>query len=215
MSELHRALGDIESIRRQVASSTEFRGYGPAALAATGLLAVVGALVQALAVPEPAARPAAYLAVWVATAACSVALAGVTMWTRSRRLHSGLSDVMIGMAVQQFAPVLVAGSLMTFVLARTGSGEGAATLWLMPGLWMVLFSLGIFASCRFLPRMIATAGAWYLLTGLLTLGLGDARALSPWTMGFSFFAGQMWIAGVLWTAGKVAEEEDGDGYEEA
>ncbi|WP_419804337.1 hypothetical protein [Terriglobus sp.] len=214
MGELHRALGDIQSIRRQVAGATEFRGYGPAALAGTGLLAVVGALVQALVVPEPAVHANEYLAVWVATAAASVVLAGVTMWTRSRRLHSGLSDVMIGMAVQQFAPVLVAGSLVTFVLARTGSGEGAGTLWMMPGLWMVLFSLGIFASCRFLPKLIATAGAWYLLTGLLTLGLGDARALSPWTMGFAFFAGQMWIAGVLWTAGKVADEEDGNGFEE-
>lgn len=210
MGELHRALGDIQSIRRQVAGATEFRGYGPAALAGTGLLAVVGALLQALAVPDPALRPNAYLAVWVAIAACCVGLAGVTMWTRSRRLHSGLSDVMISMAVQQFAPALVAGTLVTLVLARCAP----AALWIMPGLWMVLFSLGIFASCRFLPRLIATAGAWYLLTGLLTLGLGDARALSPWTMGFAFFAGQMWIAGVLWTAGKVAEEEGGDGFEE-
>ncbi|GAA3747134.1 hypothetical protein [Terriglobus aquaticus] len=211
MGELHRALGDIQSIRRQVAGATEFRGYGPAALAGTAVLAVVGALLQALLVPEPMADPRGYFAVWVGTAACSVVLAGVTMWTRSRRLHSGLSDVMIGMAVQQFAPVLVAGSLVTLVLARCA----AAQLWMMPGLWMVLFSLGIFASCRFLPKLIATAGAWYLLTGLLSLGLGDARALSPWTMGFAFFAGQMWIAGVLWTAGKVLDEEDGDGFEEA
>ena len=195
MGELHRALGDIQSIRRQVAGATEFRGYGPAALAGTGMLAVMGD---------------AYLTVWVATAAGCVVLAGVTMWTRSRRLHSGLSDVMIGMAVQQFAPVLVAGSLVTFVLARCAT----AAVWILPGLWMVLFSLGIFASCRFLPRLIATAGGWYLLTGLLTLGLGDARALSPWTMGFAFFAGQTWIAGVLWTAGKVAEQEDGNGFEE-
>ena len=193
-----------------MAGATEFRGYGPAALAGTGLLAVVGALVQALVVPDPVAHASAYLAVWIGTAACCVVVAGVTMWTRSRRLHSGLSDVMIAMAVQQFAPVLIAGTLVTLVLARCAVGS----LWMMPGLWMVLFSLGIFASCRFLPRMITTAGGWYLLTGLLTLGLGDARAMSPWAMGFSFFAGQMWIAGVLWTAGKVAEEEDGDGFEE-
>lgn len=210
MGELHRALGDIQSIRRQVAGATEFRGYGPAALAGTGLLAVVGAMLQALVVPEPSLTAGAYLTVWIGTAACCVVLAGVTMWTRSRRLHSGLSDVMIGMAVQQFAPVLVAGTLVTLVLARCA----AASVWMLPGLWMVLFSLGIFASCRFLPKLIATAGVWYLLTGLLTLGLGDARALSPWTMGFVFSAGQMWIAGVLWTAGKVADEEDGDGWEE-
>jgi len=43
MNDLNKALGDISSIRRQVAHSTEFRGYGPATLASTGLLAVGGA----------------------------------------------------------------------------------------------------------------------------------------------------------------------------
>ena len=36
MNDLNKALGDISSIRRQVAHATEFRGYGPATLAGTG-----------------------------------------------------------------------------------------------------------------------------------------------------------------------------------
>src|ERR1700722_18621663 len=32
MNDLNKALGDINSIRRQVARSTEFRGYGPATI---------------------------------------------------------------------------------------------------------------------------------------------------------------------------------------
>ena len=39
MDDLNKALGDISRIRRQVARSTEFHGYGPATLAATGALA--------------------------------------------------------------------------------------------------------------------------------------------------------------------------------
>src|ERR1035441_4933563 len=35
MNDLNRALGDISSIRRQMARSTEFHGYGPATLAGT------------------------------------------------------------------------------------------------------------------------------------------------------------------------------------
>lgn len=42
MNDLNKALGDISSIRRQVAHSTEFRGYGPATLAGTGILALGG-----------------------------------------------------------------------------------------------------------------------------------------------------------------------------
>ena len=41
MNDLYKALGDISSIRRQMASTTEFRGYGPATLATTGLFAIL------------------------------------------------------------------------------------------------------------------------------------------------------------------------------
>ena len=34
MNDLYKALGDISSIRKQMANATEFRGYGPATLAA-------------------------------------------------------------------------------------------------------------------------------------------------------------------------------------
>ena len=47
MNDLHKALGDISSIRRQVAHSTEFRGFGPATLAGTGVLAILAAGAQA------------------------------------------------------------------------------------------------------------------------------------------------------------------------
>jgi hypothetical protein len=68
---------------------------------------------------------------------------------------------------------------------------------MLPGLWQVIFSLGVFASCRFLPRPVAAAGAWYLLTGLFCLSLGDARALSPWAMGVPYAVGQLLVAGIL------------------
>ena len=48
MNDLYKALGDISSIRRQMASTTEFRGYGPATLATTGLFAILAAAAQAL-----------------------------------------------------------------------------------------------------------------------------------------------------------------------
>jgi hypothetical protein len=41
MSDLNQALVDIRSIRRQVAITTEFRGYGPLTLSTTAVLAVL------------------------------------------------------------------------------------------------------------------------------------------------------------------------------
>jgi hypothetical protein len=203
MNDLHKAIGDISSIRRQMARSTEFRGYGPATLAGTAAFAVIAAGVQSFLVSDPINRIGAYLTIWIWTAFLSAGLIAVQMHTRTRRIHSGLADEMIRMAVEQFLPSAVAGFFVTIVLVRfVPSVE-----WMLPGLWQIIFSLGVFSSCRFLPRPMLAAGAWYLLTGLMCIALGAPRALSPWAMGIPFGAGQLLVAGILlFTAGEAENE---------
>ena len=79
MNDLYKALGDISSIRRQVASTTEFRGYGPATLAATGIFAILAAGAQGHWVPDPVSHISAYLSIWISTAVLSAVLTGVQM----------------------------------------------------------------------------------------------------------------------------------------
>lgn len=190
---LDKALGDITSIRRQVARTTEFRGYGAATLAATGLFAMVAAVTQYFLLPDPVNHIGNYLRIWVTTAVVSATLIGMQTLTRTRRMHSDLADEMILMAVEQFLPSLGAGALVSIVLIRVVP----ACIWMLPGFWQITFSLGVFASCRFLPRPMTAAGAWYLLTGLVCIGLGDARALTPWAMGVAYGVGQLIVAAVL------------------
>ena len=174
MNDLNKALGDIGSIRRQVAHSTEFRGYGPATLAGTGALAIAAAGAQALWLPDPANHMPAYLSIWIWTAVFSAALIGTEMHARTRRVHSGMADAMIRMAVEQFLPSAGAGTLVAVVLVR----YVPAAVWMLPGLWQIIFSLGVFASCRFLPRQLALVGVWYLASGLVALALVWLGALS-------------------------------------
>ncbi|MCU1251459.1 MAG: hypothetical protein JWQ49_4488 [Edaphobacter sp.] len=204
MSELHKALGDISSIRRQMAHNTQFRGYGPATLAATGCLAILAASAQSIWLPDPATHIWAYLNMWILTAVLSVALTGVQMYTRTRRIYSGLSNEMIRMAVEQFLPALGAGVLVTITLVRFVP----TMVWMLPGVWQLIFSLGILSSCRFLPRPMIAAGVWYLLMGLVCIALGNKRALAPWTMGFGYGAGQMLVAGILLIANSEGADED-------
>lgn len=203
MHDLNKALGDISSIRMQVARSTDFRGYGPATLAATGLIALVAATAQWRWLPDADQRIAAYLAAWIATAVVSAAVIGAEMFARTRRMHGGMADEMIRMAVEQFLPSVAAGALMTFVLVRYVPGAE----WLLPGLWQVIFSLGVFSSCRFLPRPMLAAGVWYLLTGAFCISLGDARAFSPWAMGIPYGGGQLLVAGILLHNARAGKRE--------
>ncbi len=204
MTDLHKALGDISSMRRQMARSTEFRGYGPATLATTAAFAVLASVAQSRWVPRPAEHVGAYLSIWIWTAMASAALIGIQMQTRSRRLHSGLADEMIRMAVEQFLPAALAGALITLVLARYVT----QVAWILPGLWQVIFSLGVFSSCRFLPRPMVAAGIWYMATGLICISFGDARALSPWAMGVPYAFGQLLVAGILYFTANEERNED-------
>ncbi len=204
MSDLNKALAEISSIRRQMAQTTEFRGYGPATLAATGLFAALAAVVQAIWLPNPADQIFSYLGIWIGTASLSSLVIVAQMHTRSRRVHSRMADQMIRMAVQQFLPAVVAGALLTPVVVRFVP----AAVWMLPGMWQIIFSLGVFSSCRFLPGQIASVGCWYLLTGLGCVALGDARALSPWAMGVPYLVGQLLVAMILLRKGKGAAHEE-------
>src|SRR6185437_10731028 len=115
MADLNQALVEIRSIRRQMAQNTEFRGYGPATLFATETVAALTGLVQAYLLPEPAAHPVQYVVLWLTMAAFCAALIGTQMLTRANRLHSGMADEMIRMAVAQFLPAAAAGAILPFV----------------------------------------------------------------------------------------------------
>ena len=192
--DLDRALADISEIRSQIARGAEFRGYGAATLAATGVLAVLAALAQARWLPDPAAAPIGYVGLWAATAAVSLIVIAVETVTRSHRVHSGMAQEMILAAAEQFLPSAIAGVLLTAVLLRFVPGA----VWMLPGLWQVVFALGVFASCRFLPRAMLLVGGWYLATALACLVLARGpQALSPWAMGAPFGVGQLLVAAIL------------------
>ena len=192
MQDLERALSDIKALRSQLARGMEFRGYGPAAFAATGFLAIVAAIAQSHWIP--AGDLTAYLSLWVATAALSAVIIGIDVITRSRRAHSGLADEMIQAAAEQLLPALVAGALLTFVIAHFASPSA----WMLPGLWQIMLSLGVFASCRLLPPPLITVGVWYLASGLACLALANnSQAFSPWAMGAPFGIGQLLTAALI------------------
>jgi hypothetical protein len=205
MRDLDKALADIIAIRSQLAAGTAFRGYGPAAVAATGAVALVTAILQFYWLEDFTHNPIAFFAGWAAAAVLSATMIWVEMRARSRRHHSGLADAMIHQAIEQFLPAGVAGVLLAAMLWKFAP----ETLWLLPGLWQILVSLGIFASVRSLPRSVALAGAWYFVAGFAVLILASqSHALSPWTMGLPFAAGQSLMAAILYFASGEADAED-------
>jgi hypothetical protein len=196
VSDLQKALADITRIRLQLAAGTMFRGFGPMVIAATGMMALVTATTQALLL-ESVKDPLTFVAIWTALAIVCAALIGVEMIARTRRHHGGLADAMLFNAVEHFLPVGAAGAVVCAVLLRWAPDAA----WLLPGLWQLLISVGLFVALRFLPRSISIAAAWYFLAGATVLILSaQSRALSPWAMGIPFGIGQLLTAGLLHVA---------------
>jgi hypothetical protein len=205
MRDLDKALADIFAIRSQIAAGTAFRGYGPAAIAATGGLALMTAVAQFLWLDGPTGQPVIFFAGWAATALASACIIGVEMRARSRRHHCGLADAMVHQAVEQFLPAGAAGALLAVMLWRFAP----EALWMLPGLWQLLVSLGISASARSLPRSVMRGAAWYFVAGFVTLMLASQNhALSPWTMGLPFVGGQLLMAAILHFASGERDGED-------
>lgn len=196
--ELREALTQIYEIRQQVAQTEVFRGYRAASVAATGVVALVGAGVQSFWIPNPANDIIAYLVLWIGAAALGMTVTGAEMLWRCRHTWTSTRTIATHtLAVGQFIPAIIAGGLVTLILITFAP----QVLWMLPGLWSIFFSLGIFASFRLLPRATFLVAIFYLGAGLITLALAQgAAAFSPWAMGFPFGLGQFFAAGILyWT----------------
>jgi hypothetical protein len=203
--DLQEALAQISEIRQQVARSETFRGYRAAPVAFSGLVACLAAALQHTLIPEPAQNLIAYLGLWVGSAVLSMAVTGLVMCWYCKQSESSLTHTNTRLAVGQFLPSVVAGGLVTVALFQ----QATHCVWMLPGLWSIFFSLGIFASYRVLPKATFWVGVYYLVAGVLCLVWAkDEFAFSPWAMGVPFGLGQFLSAGILyWTLERKLDDE--------
>jgi hypothetical protein len=202
---LHEAFDHLATIRQRLAESELFRGYRALPVAISGLLAIAAGLVQPILVPEPVRHYPIYVSLWLSVAVLSVLSAGLTMWMRDHFAGPSHTRAITWLAIRQLVPCLVAGAAVTAVIVRCAP----EVIWLLPGLWQLFFSQGVFASCRLLPRPVFAVSMFYLAAGIVTLfWFRDEKALSPIAMALPFGLGQLLTAAILyWTLERPKSEE--------
>jgi hypothetical protein len=190
-----------------MAGSLTFRGYRAGTTALTAGYAVVGGIVQAAVLPlKPRFGADLYIGIWATVAVLSVATVVVGWWLRRSTAGGPLDASLTLAAVEALTPPLVAGGMITYAV---GAFSGTIqTIALLPGLWMILFSLGLFASRRLLPRAVFACAGYYLLAGVAVTTLEPRVALSHWTMGGVFTVGQLLAAAVLYFTLERPEARD-------
>jgi len=191
--QLREALSQIADIRQQMAQAQAFNGYRSLTTGLTGVIAIVAAFVQKEWILDPARHLDRYLIIWLIAALSSIVVVGVELAIRCWRSDRPLQREMSFHAIEQMTPSLVAGALLTLVIYQFAE----EIAWTLPGMWSILFGLGVFASRRLLPKPTFLVGGFYLLAGLAMISLRRG-AMSPWTMGATFGIGQLAAAALLY-----------------
>ena len=190
--EISQALERIGLIHEHMAKGEMFRGYRSLPMALSGLGGIAAALLQPRFVAS-VADAQGFVRYWVvAGIACMLIAASEILWNyavradaRTRRCTRLVTGLMV--------PCLLAGTGVTIALSRD-----LFTVALLPGLWAVLFSLGVFSTRPYQPRATGWVGLWYMCAGIFLLAdYAAPSALSGWRVGGVFGVGQLASALVL------------------
>lgn len=189
--EVQEALSQIAEIHRHIARTECYRGYRPVTMAITASVAVVGGLLQPYYLQDRA--PIEFARFWLVLAAFNLVLVSGEICVHYVLRLSRQEQRLAWRSVAQFMPCLAAGAVCTLALGRSPETVG-----LLPGIWTILFSLGIFASRPYLPHGVGWVGLFYLLAGTGLLALAPwGLSVAPWGMGGTFGIGQLLMAVVL------------------
>jgi len=190
------ALEQIAAVREGVARANTFRGYRAATTAVTGIIAILTSAISQVLLDHGIYDDNVFLILWIGAAVLCTTIVGWEMVWRVGQSGSALQRDLSLSAVERFLPPIAAGGLLTLVFFRFNPND----VWMLPGLWMILFGLAVHASRRLMPRYSGAVAAYYLLCGLLVLSMREQVEFSPWPMGVVFGFGQFLAAVLLkWT----------------
>jgi hypothetical protein len=196
------ALEQLEQIHDQLTRSEVYRGFRVPGVALVGILAFVAAGVQQF-VPD-AETASRFVLYWVTVAGICGLLATATAVHLYAVREDDFARRRSRRVLAQFSPCIIAGAIVTVAVARVPEFVS-----FLPGLWGMIFGLGIIATRSHMPPGIGLVGVWYLVAGsaflLRTLPKDDP---SGWAVGFEFGVGHLLTAFVLW---RDTEEESDDG----
>lgn len=175
-----RAIEDLSFIRRTMegaASFTDVPGWG---LVVIGISAIGAA---AFASVQPTAFR--WLAVWLLEALLG-ATVGTTLMFRKMQQRAADGPVLSVPArkfLLGFWPAVLAGAILTVALAdRGGMWEaGSRAPQVLPGLWLLLYGVGVITAGSFSVRAVPAMGVGFML-------LGTAALLLPGVAGDFFLA---------------------------
>jgi hypothetical protein len=154
-------MADLRFIRETMESASAFT-----TLSGWGLVVIGLAALAAAAVGGDAVGSRRWLGAWLAAAATSVAVGGVSTALKTRAADRPLLSGPGRKFAMGFAPTVLAGAVLTIALMQAGAGL------VLPALWLSLYGAAMIGGGAFSVRVVPVMGVAFV-------ALGAIAALAP------------------------------------
>jgi len=196
VSDVFRALEQIEAIHDQLAKGEVYRGWRSLPVAASGVVGIAAAAGQS----GSPNQPWLFVGYWLAVAVVAFAVGCSEIAWHYVRHADDTERRRTRLVIGQLLPALVAGAIATVALMQLDPPAVA----ILPGLWAMMLGVGIFAARPYLPPACIWTALFYWSVGLLLLWggatAGRNAGIAPWGIGLTFGVGQLLAAFTLyWT----------------
>lgn len=191
--DINSAFKQISDIHKHLSKSEIFRGYPAITVLFAGITAFVSAFLQSFI--KNKISDETFIIQWMIVAGIIVLVVAIEILINYFTKDSNFQKRQMMLVFLQFVPSLTAGLLIAVIFLK----YEVSSLKLLPGIWAILFSMGIFSMRPYLARLVGYVGLFYLLAGCVLLCIAPLdMSLSPWAMGVVFGTGHIFAAYALY-----------------
>jgi hypothetical protein len=154
-----RAMDNLRFIRETMERASAFTavsGWGQVVVGMVALFAALAAM--------RAAAPLNWLAVWLGAALISLL---ISLWAISRKSLAAGTPLLVSAPARKcalgLAPPMLAAALVTAALLRAGAFD------LLPGVWLLLYGVGVVTGGAFSVRAVPVMGVCFMALGAVAL----------------------------------------------
>jgi len=149
------AIEDLRFIRQTMenaASFTAVPGWGGVAMGVTALTAAALA-------PLPTSAQA-WVMTWLVAALSAFAIGALAIWWKARRAGTPVLTLPGRKFVLSLFPPMLAGAVLSWALYAAGLTR------LLPGVWLLLYGMGVVSAGTFSVRVVPVMGLCFMLAGV-------------------------------------------------
>ena len=168
-----RAMDNLRFIRQTMEAAATFTavsGWGTVLIGATAFGAALLASVTH--------SPTRWVFIWLSEACLSMGISVYSMAIKARAAKLPLWSEPARKIVFSFAPPMIVGALLTLLFYERG------LLGLLPGVWMLLYGVGVIAAGTFSVRIVPVMGIAFMIVGMIALFAPPSWATACMAAGF-------------------------------